>query len=267
MRISSILLKILLLSQIFWAQQVSIETLREKYANFEYKKVIELADEMLQQNNYDRTTLVQIYEMKGVAHYSLGEEQKAHSAFWNLLGEDNNYSMDPQQISPKIISFFNDVKEEFREQIEEEKPILDSLNTLKQRYLSTSSNYKTAIVKNIILPGWGQFQLNNKTKGTIYGVLGVSTIASSIYYIAKTNDKRTDYLSETNPELIKAKYDEYNDAYKLRNYAISAAVAVWLASQIDILFFSEDHSKLPISYNYQPENNSEIKLTFSIPLR
>ena len=40
--------------------------------------------------------------------------------------------------------------------------------------------------------------------------------------------------------LIQNKYDTYNSAYKIRNTLIVTSVVLWLYSQIDLLFFSDD---------------------------
>lgn len=258
-------LYILLITSVIFSQQNNLNELHEKYVNFEYRQVIDLAEQMLLNDIYSKNELVQIYEMKGISHYSLGEEQKARQSFLNLLEQDNNYAMDPQQISPKIISFFNDIKTDFQAEIEEEKPILDSLNNVRKQFITSHSNYRSAVVKNLIIPGWGQFQLKNTTKGFVYGLLGISSAATAVYYIIETGKKRSDYLNETNINFIQAKYDKYNDAYKKRNLFITAAIAVWVASQLDILFFSEDNSIPEIGASFGPGMQSDINLNFSIP--
>ncbi len=260
-------LYILLLMLNSHAQSNSVEELRQKYIAFDYDEVINLASKMLTEKDFQREALIEIYEMKGISHFSLGQEDDAAETFKLLLREDSNYSMDTDRISPKIVSFFNEVKVEFQNQLEEERPLIDSLRIVRQNILSLHEDYKSAVVKNLILPGWGQFQLGNTTKGIIYSILGTASLVTSIAFIVDANNKENAYLNETNKELIPAKYDDYNSAYKTRNLLITATAIVWAVSQIDMLFFTEINVSGGSSLPSNRQNPSaDLQLNFSFPL-
>ena len=53
------------------------------------------------------------------------------------------------------------------------------------------NNYRTSVVKNLVLPGWGHFDMGSPTKGIIYSVLQAASLGGSIAYIVKTNDLRS----------------------------------------------------------------------------
>ncbi len=266
MRPIIILLNILLISSVY-SQDLTIEKLQKEYMAFNYENVIKLAGEMLSQKKFSSDQLIQIYQMKGIAYFSLGDEESAKESFIKLLEEDSNYSMNPNQISPKIISFFNETKVNFQAEIEQDKPLIDSLKIVRENLTAEYMNYKSAVVKNLILPGWGQFQLGNSTKGIIYSVLSVASVASTIALIVDTNKKENAYLNENNKSLIVGKYDQYNSSFKTRNLLIATTALIWIASQVDILFFSNEYVGNTRSFSGQPIGSvSDIQINLSFPL-
>ena len=261
------LIYILIVTQSAFAQVNSIEELTKKYTSFEYRDVVQLANNMIESNEYSSNELVQIYELKGMALYSLGDESNSRIALENLLKIDPTYSMDPNRISPKIISFFNEIKVTRQNELDQERPILDSLRIIKQEMAISQNNYRTAIVKNLVFPGWGHFDMGNLTKGVIYSILQASSLASSIAYILKTNDARSAYQNETDKALIQTKYDEYNSAYKTRNLLLFLTAAVWAASQIDLLIFTDiNHNGINEGVTSQFSPPKDYQFSVSIPL-
>jgi len=260
------LIYILFIVGVLIAQENSIEQLRQKYISFNYDEVIKLADEMIVTGEYSSEQLVEIYQLKGMAQYSIGQEVPARLSFEELLKLDSNFSMDPSLVSPKIVSFFNEIKVAYQNELEQERPILDSLRIVRQSMMLANENYKSAVVKNLVLPGWGQFQMGNTVKGLVYSILGAASTATAIAYIVKTNDKESAYLNETDKSLIGAKYNEFNSAYKTRNLLITAAAAVWVISQIDILFFTDITPIQPNGNTPRLSLPSSLQFNFSIPL-
>ena len=252
------------------AQNSLIEELRNKYISFEYQDVIQIADSLLKSNDLTDAGKTQVYMMKGISHYSLGQEELAAEAFRMLLIIDPSFSMDPREISPKIITFFNEIKVTYQTELEEDKPILDSLNVIKRDFASMHGDFKNAMIKNIFLPGWGQFQMGENTKGFVFTALTVASAGGMIYYIADTNEKEKAYLNETNRSLIDTKYDEFNSSFKTRNLLIGTTIVIWLVSQIDLIFFTEVNENsiiLPmVGAGETTSVPSSINLNWSIPL-
>lgn len=260
------LIYILFLFSLATAQEQPLDILTQKYISFEYKEVIELADKMIDSGDYNSNQLVQILELKGMAHYSLGEETTSKTVFENLLRLNSNHSMDPTRISPKIVNFFNEIKVAFLNSLEQERPILDSLRLVKQELITAQSNYKMAVVKNLVLPGWGHFAMDKTTGGIIYSAVGLGSTAAAVYYIIKTNDAKNAYLNETDKLLINTKYDDYNSSYKVRNFFIVAAALVWAASQVDLLFFTDITTQPHQAASSPGITPQEISIGFSFPL-
>jgi TM2 domain-containing membrane protein YozV len=118
------------------------------------------------------------------------------------------------------------------------------------------------IIRSLIFPGWGQLYNNNKLKGWILTSLGAITISSAVYFIIDSNNKQKKYLNDVNLSTIQNNYNEYNTSYKLKNISIISFIAVWVYSQIDILFFSQNNS-LPLT---QLKTNfmNQFQLNFSL---
>ena len=257
---------IMLLVASVMAQDNTIEELKQKYVSFNYDEVVKLADKMISSGNYSSSQLTEIYEMKGMSEYSLGQELEARYSFEELLRLDPNFSMNPNRVSPKIVNFYNEIKVAYLNELEEERPILDSLRIIKQNMAIANENYKTAVIKNIVFPGWGHFQMGNTTKGLIYSILNVASTAASIVYIIETNNKESAYLNETDKNLIASKYSDYNSSYKTRNLLLAATIAIWISSQVDILFFTDIQTMSANGIGSRFSPPSDLQFSFSLPL-
>lgn len=218
-----------------------LELINNQFQSFEYQAVIENADSLLTDVNIlNDSDKVEIYRLKGVSHYSLLQMRLALNSFINILKLNPNYEMSPIQNSPKIVKYFNEIKNSFSK---------DMINAEKreEEFNKSLINQRNAINKSIgysiLLPGLGHLQNGETTKGWGLISAAVITLGSSVYFILDTNKKEDDYLSEIEKSQIEIKYNKYNDSYKYRNYSLISFAAVWLYSQIDLLFFNEIESE------------------------
>ncbi len=74
-------------------------------------------------------------------------------------------------------------------------------------------------------------------------------------------------MDQTVPQNILTKYNSYNSAFHKRNFSILALAAVWLYTQIDLLFISNDvHDKTQTVYmpqmNY--DNFRGVQLSYQL---
>ncbi len=214
---------------------------RSNFESFEYRKVIELSNNILSRDTSlapeDRIDLL---TMKGVSFYSVADTDSSRAAFIDLLKLSPEHELDPVRISPKIISFYNSVKSEFEEiseavtnpSVPEELP--------EQITLFNNQLYTKSIVRSIMIPGLGHLYADNSIKNWILTGVSTANLGAMVFYIIETNNREKKYLNETNVSNIGRKYDSYNEAYRIRNILIGTYAALWLYSQIDLLFNSED---------------------------
>ena len=254
-------------SQSFAQQNIdSLSNLRARFEAFQYREVIKGAAAMLNNKyKYTNSQLTEIYRLVGISEFSLLNDTAAKKSFIEILKIDSSYVLDSAKTSPKIISFFNQIKGEYNHQIIKNKSLgkkNDAISTKSSQPLETSANFKPVIIRSLIFPGWGQLYNNNKLKGWILTSLGAITISSTVYFIIDSNNKQKKYLSDVNLSTIQNNYNEYNTSYKFKNISIISFIAVWVYSQIDILFLSQN-SSLPLT---QLKTNfmNQFQLSFSL---
>jgi len=264
-KILPVIILIFFVSPQITAQYELYERVKKEYVSFEYEKVIELSEEITKTKILSDSLLIDTYLMRAASFYALGNEPAAKQNFLETLHINKNYSPDPSNISPKLISLFNEVKSEFINQF---SPQTDQLQKPKN-FIFDDQLLRNAIIKNTFVPGWGQLSSGITVKGAVLSILSTANLAGMIFYIYDSNKKENDYLKETNKSLIQQKYNDFNKSYKIRNTMIAAYAVVWLYSQIDILFFNDSQIFLKEiidneSISFHNEKDI-ISLSFKIP--
>lgn len=256
----------------------TVQLIAKKLELFEFREVITLVDTaIITGKNFTIAEKVELFKMKAIAHYSLWELQKADSAFRELLKLDPMYQLDPIKTSPKIISFYNDVKTQFMSEYSRTTPVapdtakkdtLQNIPIVKKIIVDRSEN----IYKSLVLPGWGQLAERKNTKGYIFVSAGLFTLTSFLYYSIDTNEKETMYLNEVNRNLIESRYRDYNNSYKLKNISLIGFLAVWITAQIDMFLFppetiSEENMLLSVGGSNSRFTMNNSFMSYSILVR
>ena len=84
-KLSLMLLLLSSLSIKVFAQQVTFNQVKEQYETFEYEKVIQLSNSLLRQGEISDSLKIEIYLMRVVSFYSLGDELSTQSSFREIL--------------------------------------------------------------------------------------------------------------------------------------------------------------------------------------
>lgn len=236
---------------------ISMTLVSSKFQEFAYREVIQLSDQLLEAEALsDTTDLLELRRMRATAFYALSDARAALSECLEILRLDSAYSFDPVRNSPKIISFFDEVKRNM--------PVADlatsqppdssdsgSLLLLEARRQG-QREFRSSAIRSIVLPGWGSYHQGKKPRGLAIGAMAVVTAAASIYLWRQTERRQSDYLNETDRMAIPGSYDRYNRSYRQRNVALSLLAAVWIYGQVDIAFFL-------------PEENTSTVQAFVLP--
>ena len=251
----------------------SLKILKKQFESFEYQKVINRANKLLAgKDTVSKANLKEIYRMKGISHFSINQYDSARYSFRQILKLDSTYNLDSSKTSPKIVAFFDEIKNNFRkEQIEIRRLVAARTDTVYvPQYvanINSEENLKQSIALSIIFPGLGHLNRGYTMKGWVFTVLTAATLGSTIYFIHDTNKRRREYMNQIDPSAILSKYTGYNSAFHKRNISIIALAAVWLYTQIDLLFISNDvQQKLQTVYlpqmNY--DNIRGIQLNYQL---
>lgn len=250
------------------AQEVTFNQVKEEYEAFEYEKVINLSNALIRQGGISDSLKIEIYLMRVVSFYSIGDEPSTQNSFREILKIDNNFIPDPSKTSPRLITIFENVKSEFVKSLKPELTTKDTTNQI-QKYLAVPV-IKTSMLKNIFVPGWGQISINSGTKGYLLTAASSINLAAMVYFIFDSNKKEKEYINEINKNLIPSKYDSFNSSYKTRNVLIASYILIWIYSQIDLLIFNNEGE---IITNGDEEritftgNGGNLNLNFKIPIR
>lgn len=265
----SIILILLLLSYSFCfsTSLFDLEIMRQKFKNFEYDQVIRLAESALEhKEDLQKNELITIYEMKAVSHYSQTDMNKALESFIQLLKIDGNHSLDPQKHSPKIVAFFQDIKENIAQkpgQFDEPKSIITKTDTVTI-VADYGSQLKKAVPASFVLPGSGHLLCGNKRKGSLYSTMSILALGTTIYAAIDCKEKENKYLNTTVANDIEKAYNIYNIAYKRRNTMVVIYSLLWIYVQADLLYIEKPKKRVEFSVKPALSDKGINTLCFSI---
>lgn len=216
-----------------------LQAIETNFKSFKYQEVITLSETIIsQQNQYPDSILLPVLRMRTIAFYSLGDSRNAVNNYLEILRRQPDFRFDPLRTSPKIIDYFADIRKNFLER----QSAVDSSSVLPPATIVNQPFPRGAMMRSLLLPGWGQLHQGNKTKGWIFATLGAASLTGAIYFAIDTRDKADRYLAITDPTRFDAAYDDYNAAYQKRNVLFAAFSLVWLYSQIDLLYITGNRS-------------------------
>jgi hypothetical protein len=214
--------------------QATLEMMRLKLRQFDYARVVGLADTLLQQASLTPNERIEILETQGIAQYSLQELDGALATFAALLKIAPDCTLDPGKTSPKIIRFFDEIKESLAQQKAAAATV--RIDTVRL-YDQGGRKLPGAMVRSLLWPGWGHLYQQRRNTGIALAAANLALLGSSLYFAGDCRDKQHAYLSAAEESLIAGRYQSYNTAYKTRNALIASYALFWLLSQADLLIF------------------------------
>ena len=136
----------------------SMTSLINKYKSFEYRAVIEQADDLFADSTGLNTSdICEIYRLKALSHYSLLDMDGALNSFVALLNVKQDYTLDPEHNSPKVIAYFEEVRRHFAEREVKPEPQLEiAYNEMNQKMDSleiSPSKMNKSLLYSLLLPG------------------------------------------------------------------------------------------------------------------
>ncbi len=167
----------------------------------------------------------------GLISFSENRELEAELEFREALRLNRNVKLDPLLFSPKILDFFEGVKVEMAETGSEES--LDP--GVVPRYVLVPDHRSEAVLRSMVLPGWGQLYKGDRTKGIVLlGVWEFTAAGSLTAHVLRQQAQDTRLEARTLEEALN-RYDTFNRRHKLRNALLLGAAGVWLVSYVDAL--------------------------------
>ncbi|HAV92523.1 TPA: hypothetical protein DCW38_05005 [candidate division WOR-3 bacterium] len=166
------------------------------------------------------------------SYVAIGDTLNAQKQFENILTLNADYSLNEEFVSPKITHIFLKAKERISFLIKE-SPQYYVINPS----ISVSRfPRQNLIFKSAFVPGWGQFDREEKTKGIVMGSVFASSLIGAITtYIGTINAKDRYYNATVEEDALKY-YDEYNLWSKINRFAFDVTLSVYLFNLFDIIW-------------------------------
>ncbi len=226
---------VLLIGGIFslQAQQSGIQALQVKflYDDLRFEDAIQYGETLLRSGTQlTQKELILIHQYMAFSFFNLGERDSARVHFLTLLSLQPDLKLDPVSTSPKIIEFFEAVRQEYQQLAQEKR-----LVPIKQ-YIFLKDRRPDAAWRSALLPGWGQFYKRQKKRGYVLGGLFFGSAAFTLTAYALESKYHRDYLNETEMANIPALYDRYNRWWKTRRTLTVVTALFWAVSFTDALW-------------------------------
>lgn len=258
--IKNIIIYLMVFVSLCIAQESAFNNVKGLFEDFEYERVIQSSNELVNNKEYPDSLRIELHMMRAISFFFFGNEDRVKQNFQSILEISNGFTLDASKISsltwrqfnPRLVALFNEVRTEYLKKNPIEAANPEDVAQIIRFAEEKEQKLRYAFLKNTVLPGWGNFDLNKNTKGWITSALSSLNIVAMLYFIIDTNQKETNYLNETNKSNIGEKYSSYNSAFQTRNFLIGSFLAMWLYNQIDLLFFSKEDSN--------PMQNSQTML-------
>lgn len=201
-----------------------IQSVENDFRQFKYKQVIEKGRFLLADPYASKKDSLQIYQFMLSSAYALDDTTMAKSIIKEIIRTEPSFTLDVRNTSPKIIEFFNYIKQQimYKEQpgepaAEEHKPPLQAqISPLKAQYLVASA----------LFPGSGHFLAGERQSGYWRATVSAALFTGIVYSAVEANQRHDAYLSAPTDADFNKLYDRYNTFYKLRN-ALLVGYGLW----------------------------------------
>jgi tetratricopeptide (TPR) repeat protein len=193
-------------------------------------------------DSFDYLERQQVYTYAALRQFQQGDPLRTKEYFLRILELDPNFTLDPVEMSPKIISLFQITKVEY----------LEAINKRLSR-LEQEMTYNPVPWRSLVFPGWEQWHRGYRLKGSLWAVGGTACLIGTLQAVIRTQNKKSAYKkAAAGPEEINALYREYNQLYKSQFYWSYAYMTIWVASHLDALFFSPASKPYRLSVMVDP---------------
>ena len=215
------------------------------YEELRFEEATKIGQKLLSEGDFlSAHQLEFIHQYLAFSFYNIGEFDSARVHFLTLLTISPEKEFDPLSTSPKIINFFNQIKETFLE-------VNNKSNTLSYpRYIFIEDKRPGAAWRSALFPGWGQFYKGQKSRTYLYG--GGFITSTIIFSLAAINENNYEqkYLESIQSDDIRNNYDKFNSWSKVRRISAYSAMSIWLLSFLDALWTGYHQLELTPNQNF-----------------
>ncbi|HZW40044.1 MAG TPA: hypothetical protein VFF33_12165 [Ignavibacteriaceae bacterium] len=257
-----LLLFLFLISITISAQvKTEIENIRELFQDFQYNQAITKIDSLISIARLRQSNFNEIMMYKAVAYYALSKDDSVEKSFLEIINVDPLYIPDSTIFSPKIISYYSKVKNNY----------LAGYKIKRETQLNYAAKfrheYNNIIFRSLALPGWGHIYMGERSKGYILTSAGGVSLFSFLYFLIDANNKETAFINEKDPKKVNERKSDYIQSKSIKTFSLITYAFIWVYSQLDVMVFTDLHNMRVIyADNPLPFNNDYVGLEFKIPV-
>jgi hypothetical protein len=242
--------------QPFYAQLTNYNAVQVKvlYEALEFDKAIQSGQNLLKSNyQFNRDELSTIHQFMALSFYNMGNIDSARVHFLSLLSIQPDFELDPVSVSPKIISFFEQLKNETQN-----SKAGQAIGYTK--YVFLEDLRPGATLRSALLPGLGQIYKHQKKRGYFIGSAFIASLAATGISLYFEKDNHNKYLDSTTPNTIEENYKTYNNWFKKRKLFTITTISIWAVAVLDALWAPYPQATLSV-------DKHNVSLSINLPLR
>uniref|UniRef100_A0A7C4UC41 Tetratricopeptide repeat protein n=1 Tax=candidate division WOR-3 bacterium TaxID=2052148 RepID=A0A7C4UC41_UNCW3 len=188
------------------------------YNEANYDEVVRIADTLLKEDTFSIDDEIDIRTYLSFSLVAIGDTSRARKEFIKILLKKPDYSLNPEFVSPKIISIFLIAKDEYLRIVKEMK-----------------EKIPPPLWYGIILPGTYQFKVESRLKGNIMKYSFISSSSGLILSFLSKEILHRIYLSKRDQEEIDKWYRYYNLSYKSTFFFSYTTGGIYIFNLLDCL--------------------------------
>ncbi|GEM_PF-2029348 len=217
-KIKLVFLSLFVLSSFAQAQKLEkqLRSLENDFKSFKYQQVINKGDFLLADPYTSKSDSLQIFQYMLSSAYALSDTVLAKQIIVKILHTEPSFALNPKEISPKIIEFFNYVKKTLSvpQSPQNESTPSRSIATLPQ---ALNPVKPLSFVASALLPGSGHLLSDFRPQGYERTAVSAALLVAALTLTMKTEQTHNDYLSAAKNADFDELFNRYNRYYKIRN--------------------------------------------------
>lgn len=203
------------------------------YDEGNFQEASNILEEIIEDTIITRDEEISARTYLAFSYVARGKRMEAKKQFIKILKLNEDFSLNPEFVSPKIIKVFKEAEKMTK------KPDTEKIIKMKIKPPSTAQ----CLVKSSLLPGWGQVSRGEKKKGNfLIGAFTVSLAALTLSHLAYLSAENS-YMNAEIKSDIEYQYSRYNFTYKTRYIMMEVSLFIWLYAVTDI-FMTEPQKEL-----------------------
>lgn len=230
------------------AQQSSdavVRDIKEAYESLEFSIAEARIEAALGRfEDFTPAELSEIHKVYALVFFTRNDQASTRKQLALALQANPALQLSPQDTPPQVIAIFDE--------------LVALRNTAQPaatelRYLVVEDTRPAAVMRSMLVPGWGQLHKKERTKGVVLmSVWGLSATGAVIAHVRRQQAEDA-YLAATIPATIEDRYRTFNSWHKTRNNLLVAAAGVWVFSYVDALLKKPVAGKpTPVQLSYTP---------------